>query len=120
MSPAITPPAPVLLSTSTCCPNSAVSRSASRRATMSVTPPGGKGTTRRIGFSGYSARAAVASESRMASTAARSLMDREYGRLRHPAIRLLRACETHLAAEQDQRFVDHMGTEVRGHAVHVL
>ena len=27
---------------------------------------------------------------------------------------LLRACETHLAAEKDQGFVDHMGTEVRG------
>src|SRR5687768_7585183 len=45
-------PAPPRLSTTTCCPSTAVMRSATSRAAVSVIAPGAYGTTRRIGLSG--------------------------------------------------------------------
>jgi hypothetical protein len=51
------PPAPPLLSITTCCPRSAVMPTATTRAIRSVGPPGGNGTTSRIGLSGYCAMA---------------------------------------------------------------
>src|SRR5215831_17119945 len=47
------PPAPPRLSTMTCCLSCSESICASGRATMSVGPPGGKGTTSRTGLVGY-------------------------------------------------------------------
>ena len=49
------PDAPGLLSTTTFCPNRFESCSAIRRPLVSVTPPGVKGTTKRIGLVGYKA-----------------------------------------------------------------
>ena len=54
------PPAPGLFSTITCCFHSGARREPNERATMSVAPPGGKGTTMRTSFSGYCAYAGAA------------------------------------------------------------
>src|SRR5687768_13531888 len=62
------PAAPARFSTTTGWPSGACSRSAIRRAKMSVEPPGAKGTTRRTGLFGYCACAgttASATRSRM-------------------------------------------------------
>ena len=47
------PPAPPRLSTMTCCLSGSASRCATTRARMSLPPPGGKGTIRRMGREGY-------------------------------------------------------------------
>src|SRR5512134_3010987 len=47
------PPAPLRLSTTTCCFQASVSLCATRRATSSVGPAGGNGTIARIGREGY-------------------------------------------------------------------
>jgi hypothetical protein len=49
----IVPPAPDRLSAMNCWPNSAVSRAANMRATISVPPPGASGTIMRTVFSGH-------------------------------------------------------------------
>jgi hypothetical protein len=46
------PPAPERLSMTTCCPQASVSFCPIPRARKSVDPPGGNGTTIRIGFVG--------------------------------------------------------------------
>src|SRR5918992_5902722 len=51
------PAAPARFSTTTGWPSGAWARSASKRAKMSVEPPGAKGTIRRRGFDGYCALA---------------------------------------------------------------
>src|SRR5258706_6030958 len=53
------PDAPALFSTTTFCPRRFDRASATRRRLVSVTPPGAKGTIRRIGRSGYCAPAWV-------------------------------------------------------------
>src|SRR5258708_12411565 len=63
------PPDPVRFSTITGWPSASPRRGASARAVKSVIPPGGKVTTRRIGFEGYCARA----ESERSSPAATSV-----------------------------------------------
>jgi len=45
-------PAPALFSTKNCCPNALEKCCPSTRATMSVPPPGGEGTTMRTGRAG--------------------------------------------------------------------
>jgi len=50
----IAPAAPGLLSITVCQPVLSLTLAASRRATASVVPPGGKGTTTRIGPLGQS------------------------------------------------------------------
>src|SRR5437764_2496654 len=67
----IAPAAPGLLSITVCQPVLSLTLAASRRATGSVVPPGGKGTTTRIGPLGQSvpcarARAGAASRGRKA------------------------------------------------------
>ena len=52
MSAPIDPPAPPRLSTITGCPMDSLMRCATRRATISVVPPAGNGTTILIGFVG--------------------------------------------------------------------
>src|SRR4051812_10797313 len=47
------PPAPARFSITTAWPSAVESRSPTRRAKMSVDPPGAKGTTRRMGLDGY-------------------------------------------------------------------
>src|SRR5512143_2468623 len=54
------PPAPGRLSTMTCCPHASVSFCPTSRARMSVAPPGGNGTTIRIGLVGYAGACAPA------------------------------------------------------------
>ncbi|MNV73445.1 hypothetical protein D3C71_1665950 [compost metagenome] len=49
----IVPPAPALFSTMTCLPSASFNCCASARASVSAAPPGGKGTTMRMGLSGY-------------------------------------------------------------------
>jgi hypothetical protein len=46
------PPPPALFSTTTVCPSAAPIFSLTMRATMSVVPPGAKGTIRRTGLLG--------------------------------------------------------------------
>jgi hypothetical protein len=46
------PPPPALFSTTTCCPRLAPMAGATMRATMSVVPPGAKGTISRTGLVG--------------------------------------------------------------------
>src|SRR6266513_5151152 len=55
----IVPPAPPRLSTRICCPSAADHDWPTRRAVASTDSPAGKGTTRRIGFAGYCAKAPV-------------------------------------------------------------
>src|ERR1700709_2059393 len=55
MSAAMLPPAPGLFSTTTDWPQSSCKRLETRRAVMSVEPPGVNGTTTRTGFAGQSA-----------------------------------------------------------------
>src|SRR5437868_1924612 len=57
-------PAPGLLSITTGWPRRGASFSPIERATMSTPPPGGKGTTKRIGFAGYCASAAAGASAR--------------------------------------------------------
>src|SRR6185295_8658288 len=67
------PPAPGRLSTTTCAFHASASRCAAARAMMSVAPPGGNGTTMRIGWLGYAACARavrVASATGVAASAA--------------------------------------------------
>src|SRR5437763_5646189 len=54
LAPPIAPAAPGLLSITVCQPVLSLTLAASRRATASVVPPGGKGTTTRIGPLGQS------------------------------------------------------------------
>src|SRR4051812_12575305 len=58
------PPAPARFSTTTGWANAAARRSATRRAKMSVEPPGANGTTRRTGFAGYFSCACSATRKR--------------------------------------------------------
>ena len=58
MSAAMLPPAPGLFSTTTDWPQTSCRRLETRRAVMSVEPPGVNGTTTRTGFAGQSAPAA--------------------------------------------------------------
>src|SRR5437879_1548997 len=53
----IVPPAPPRLSTRICCPRASDQDWPTRRAVASTDSPAGKGTTRRIGFAGYCAKA---------------------------------------------------------------
>src|SRR5712692_5374734 len=55
----IVPPAPPRLSTRTCCPRAADQDWPTSRAVASTDSPAGKGTTSRIGFAGYCAKAPV-------------------------------------------------------------
>jgi len=64
-------PAPGLFSTTICCPRTGVSRSASKRPTMSAPCPGGNGTMIRIGFAGHSCADAAAGSSANARTISR-------------------------------------------------
>src|SRR5690606_35891736 len=63
------PPAPALFSTTTVWPSSLLILSLSRRAAMSVVPPGAAGTTIVICFSGHSAKAANGMQRAMAAAA---------------------------------------------------
>src|SRR5690349_12765904 len=69
-------PPPPLLSTTTGWPSAGCNRSAMRRPRMSVKPPGGYGTTRRIGFEGQAACCADAKGAAAASAEARTKMRR--------------------------------------------
>ena len=65
----IEPPPPALFSTSTCWPSSLLRPGATMRATMSVVPPGAKGTIRRIGLLGKAwARASMGARAATART----------------------------------------------------
>jgi len=68
----VTPPAPGLFSITTGCFNSRDSASATGRATVSATPPGGNGTIIVIGLSGYWANAADDAANATAAMAARA------------------------------------------------
>jgi hypothetical protein len=74
------PLAPPLLSTITFCPSCSPSLCASRRATRSVGPPGGKGTTIVIGLAGQACANAGAPEQARAAAAITAARTR--GRLR--------------------------------------
>src|SRR2546421_4017556 len=63
------PEAPALFSTTIGCPSRFDSASAITRPVVSVTPPGANGTTRRMGFSGYSAHALAAMSNAATQTA---------------------------------------------------
>jgi hypothetical protein len=65
----IAPAAPGLLSITVCQPVLSLTLAASRRTTGSVVPPGGKGTTTRIGPFGQSAWALAADDAVRAATA---------------------------------------------------
>ena len=64
------PPAPLRLSTTTCCFHASVSLCPTRRATSSVGPIGGNGTINRIGRDGYCCPAAGDEKRAIADNAA--------------------------------------------------
>src|SRR6476659_2999213 len=70
MSPAMLPPAPGLFSITTVWPHTSCRRLPTRRAVISVEPPGVNGTTMRTGFAGQSAATALDTTSDGAATAA--------------------------------------------------
>ncbi len=71
----MTPPAPGLFSTITCCPSSSLSFGAISRAMMSLEPPGEKPTTMRTGFEGKLCAVAIGGTT-AAATAAKALATR--------------------------------------------
>ena len=75
MSAAMLPPAPGLFSTTTDWPQTSCRRLQTRRAVMSVEPPGVNGTTTRTGLTGQSAPAAR--EARSAALQSRQRQDRQ-------------------------------------------
>ncbi len=75
------PPAPGRLSTPTCWPRRAPRRSATTRAPVSVTPPGVKGPTRRIGLLGKSACASAGGAASVSALEAASASQRRRGAL---------------------------------------
>src|SRR4051812_20020593 len=74
------PPAPLLLSTTTVCPRPADTACASKRAKLSLGPPGGKGSTQVTFFSGQSRacarRGTSAAAAKPVSTARRLVLIR--------------------------------------------
>src|SRR2546427_12680553 len=91
-------PAPGLLSTMTGWPRSLAISAPSVRAIRSVPPPGAKGTTRRTGFSGKAADAALQT---VASTAmnAMALAQRRAGELRSEERRVGEECRSRWAPD---------------------
>jgi hypothetical protein len=80
MSAPMMPPPPALFSTTTVWPSTAPSFSASVRATMSVVPPGAKGTTSRTGLLGQAvwAEAIKGRASRPAACRLRTRIERRF------------------------------------------
>ena len=117
----MTPPAPALLSTSTCWPSSADSRSASEPRHHVRDAAGREGHDEADRLLGIVGPHGGREREQDGEAPQREVSWAEpTGRVGRPPTHLLRACEAHLPAEQDQRLVDHVGAEVRGHAVHVL
>ena len=64
-------PAPGLFSTTTCCPSLALKEGAIKRATMSVLPPGAKGTISVMVLSGHAANTLVEEIAKIKANTAR-------------------------------------------------